>query len=468
MRPRTSRRRIGLAAAVMAACGGAGAVGGGWLIDDRGAAGGVTAPAEQPETLAPASDDDLRYARSLSRAFHSAAEKVEPSVVHITTMSERIARDFFGRQFQQRASGLGSGVIVSEDGYIITNNHVVQGATSLAVKLYDGRTVSAEVVGGDQLRDLAVIKVEADGLQAAEFGDSDSLEVGEWVLAVGSPFGFDQTVTAGIVSAKGRGLGIIADEFKDAEQFIQTDAAINRGNSGGPLINLDGEVVGINSAIFSPSGGSVGLGFSIPERLAQAVYANIREGGRTDFGYLGVRLNGEEGVRVDEVVEGSPAALAGLREGDLVLRFQGRTVEDVNQLWRAIQFSPPGSEATLVVERDGKPVEVSARVGSLTDAELKTFGGREIRSIGLAAVTATEEVLNLGVGTTGQGVYVVQVDPDSPAARAGLVRGDLIIGVNRQRVETVEEFVAALADTGSRVRIDLRRGDQQGYTTLMK
>lgn len=467
MRRRTSMQRIALAAAGLAACAGATVIGPSLVGAQTEIVTGTPALA-QPERLAPATEDDLRYARSLSRAFHSAAERVEPSVVHITTQSERIGRDFFGRQFRQQASGLGSGVIVSDDGYILTNNHVVAGATRLAVKLYDGRTVSAEVVGGDELRDLAVIKIEAAGLKAAEFGDSDALEVGEWVLAVGSPFGFDQTVTAGIVSAKGRGLGIISDEFKDAEQFIQTDAAINRGNSGGPLINLDGEVVGINSAIFSPSGGSVGLGFSIPERLAQAVYANIRGGGRTDFGYLGVRLSGDEEVTVEQVVEGSPAALAGLRAGDRILRFQGRSVDDVNQLWRSIQFSPPGSEATMIVERDGKPIEMQAKLGSLTEAELQTFGGREIRSLGLAVITATEQVLDLGAGTEGQGVYVVQVDPGSLAAQAGLVRGDLIVAVDRRRVGTVEEFVSALSQAGARVRIDLRRGEMQGYTTLSR
>jgi serine protease Do len=322
-------------------------------------------------------------------------------------------------------------------------------------------------VGTDELRDLAVIKIGAEGLRPATFGNSDDLEVGEWVLAVGSPFGFDQTVTAGIVSAKGRGLGIISDEYKDAEQFIQTDAAINRGNSGGPLINLEGEVVGINSAIFSPSGGSIGLGFSIPTRLAQAVYANIREGGRADFGYLGVRLRADNGVTVvDHVVDDSPAALAGLRDGDRIVSFQGREVSDVDQLWRAIQFSPPGSEASLRVLRDGKPLELNARIGSLTDAEMATFGGRELRSIGLSVITANDEALGTSDGA--EGVYIVEVLPGSAAEDAGLQRGDIIIGVDEQRVRDVDELVARLGTGRGSVRIDVRRGQFRGWTMLRR
>lgn len=409
--------------------------------------------------------DDLHYARSLSRAFQHAAAQVEQSVVHITTRSSRVAVDFFGRRVRRQASGLGSGVVVSADGYILTNNHVVDGATELLVRFADGREYAAELVGGDELRDIAVLKVDASGLRPARLGSSAELEVGEWVLALGSPFGFDRTVTAGIVSAKGRGLGIISDEFKDAEQFIQTDAAINPGNSGGPMINLEGEVVGINTAIFSRTGGSIGLGFSIPIELAQAVYTNIVNGGRVDFGWLGMEIAGdEEGVRVARVLEGGPAARSGLRAGDVVRRYQGRPVRDATQLIRSIQFTPPGSEAELEVERDGRPVRVRATIASRLEAEIERYGGREIEPLGIIAMTATEEAAGADV----EGVFVLDVTPGGPAAGAGMFRGDVILGVDRRRVRTVEELRDRLRDAGREVRIDLRRGDRVGYTVLRR
>ncbi|MBK7405868.1 MAG: trypsin-like peptidase domain-containing protein [Phycisphaerales bacterium] len=439
----------------------------GWAtMGPRGAAAQpeqATNPSPVPQVASPA---DVQFAQSLSRAFQQAAARVEPSVVNITTRSERVARDFFGRRFRQEASGLGSGVVITDDGYILTNNHVVEDATELAVKLYDGRTVDAEVVGTDPIRDLAVVKVKTTGLTPARFGDSDGLEVGQWVLAVGSPFGFDQSVTAGIVSAKGRGLGIVSDEFKDAEDFIQTDAAINPGNSGGPLINLDGQVVGINSAIFTRTGGSVGLGFSIPARLAQAVYENIVHGGRADFGWLGVEFEAKEGAKIARVLDSSPAASAGLRVGDKIVKYQGKPVIDVDQLIRSIQFTPPGSEAALEVARDGHEVEVRAKVSSRTDAEVAQFGGKEIPDIGLTVVTATEKALGTGEGTDPLGAYVVDVEPGSVAAAAGLLRGDLILGADGTAVSDADALVGVLSRTRTRVRIDLQRGQMRGYTTL--
>lgn len=439
--------------------------------------GGAIAPAvgqaEIAERETAASDraaqveQDLRHARSLSRAFQHAAELVEPSVVHITTRSSRIAWDMFGRRVRQQASGLGSGVVVSEDGYILTNNHVVQGATELVVRLNDGREIPAELVGGDELRDIAVLKVEATGLTPAALGSSMGLEVGQWVLALGSPFGFDQTVTAGIVSAKGRGLGIVSDEFKDAEQFIQTDAAINPGNSGGPLINLEGEVVGINSAIFSRTGGSVGLGFSIPIELAEAVYTNITTGGRVDFGYLGIEIDSSgDVVRVGNVMEDSPASEAGLQTGDVIAAYQGRPIANGTQLLRSIQFTPPGSQATVRVVRDGRPLEVPVTIESRSDAEIEMMGGRRIRSLGLAAATATERVLGIGTEEEPLGVYVLSVDDESLAGRVGIRRGDIILSIDGERVRSVDETVAALAQAGPRVRIDLQRGDALGHTFI--
>jgi serine protease Do len=458
-------QRVGFAAAGVALCVGL-AVG----------IGGPRGAAAQPERVterAPVDEaqaaEDLRYARSLSRAFQHAAEHVEPSVVHITTRSDQLVRDFFGRVRERSSSGLGSGVIVSEDGYILTNNHVIKGAGEVLVKLADGRTVPGKVIGGDELRDIAVVRIEATGLTAARLGSDEPLEVGEWVLAVGSPFGFDQTVTAGIVSAMGRGLGIVSDEFKDAEQFIQTDAAINPGNSGGPLINLDGEVVGINSAIFSRTGGSVGLGFSIPIDLARAVYDNIIRGGRSDFGWLGVELGtGDEGVRVARVLDDSPAASAGLLVGDVIRRYQGREVADPTQLIRSIQFTPPGSEARFEVERSGRPFELTARVASRTQAELDRYDGRRVESLGLTVITASEEALGTGTGTDPIGAFVVEVEEGGIAARAGLQRGDLIIQIGGESVRSAPETVSRLTSGGREVRIDIQRGEMRGYTTLRR
>ena len=441
-----------------------------------GGIGGPRGAAAQPERVterAPVDEaqaaEDLRYARSLSRAFQHAAEHVEPSVVHITTRSDQLVRDFFGRVRERSSSGLGSGVIVSEDGYILTNNHVIKGAGEVLVKLADGRTVPGKVIRGDELRDIAVVRIEATGLTAARLGSDEPLEVGEWVLAVGSPFGFDQTVTAGIVSAMGRGLGIVSDEFKDAEQFIQTDAAINPGNSGGPLINLDGEVVGINSAIFSRTGGSVGLGFSIPIDLARAVYDNIIRGGRSDFGWLGVELGtGDEGVRVARVLDDSPAASAGLLVGDVIRRYQGREVADSTQLIRSIQFTPPGSEARFEVERSGRPFELTARVASRTQAELDRYDGRRVESLGLTVITASEEALGTGTGTDPIGAFVVEVEEGGIAARAGLQRGDLIIQIGGESVRSAPETVSRLTSGGREVRIDIQRGEMRGYTTLRR
>ena len=467
----TSWQRMGIAAAGLAVCVG--------LAIGFGGPRGAVAQPGVVETRVVVDEaqaaEDLHYAQGLSRAFQHAAEHVEPSVVHITTRSERIARDFFGRRFRQQSSGLGSGVIVSEDGYILTNNHVIEGATELLVKLADGRTVPGEVVGGDELRDIAVVRVDATGLTPAKFGESKSLEVGEWVLAVGSPFGFDQTVTAGIVSAKGRGLGIVNQDYKDAEEFIQTDAAINPGNSGGPLITLDGDVVGINSAIFSRGGGSVGLGFSIPVELAMAVYQNIMHGGATDFGWLGVELDSSgDDVRVARVLEDSPAASAGLRAGDEIRSYQGRRVADSTQLIRSIQFTPPGSTAELEVVRDGLPLDVTAHVASRTQAETERYDRRDIAWLGATVITASEEALGTGTDEGPIGVYILDVGPGSVAARAGLLPEDMIVEVDGQTVRTVDEMVSRLTEAGRTVRIDIQRTDDEsgrlrgGYTVIRR
>ncbi|HRQ72264.1 MAG TPA: trypsin-like peptidase domain-containing protein [Phycisphaerales bacterium] len=430
----------------------------------------------QPDRDAP-SAADYDYARGLSRVFESAVARVEESVVHITSVEERqlVARDFFGRPQNRtfRRSGLGSGVIVSDDGLILTNNHVVQGATQLIVRLHDGRELEANVVGTDELRDLAVLRVQASGLKAAAWGDSDRVRVGEWVLAVGSPFGFARTVTAGIVSAKGRGLGIGTDEFKEAEEYIQTDAAINPGNSGGPLINVDGEVIGINTAIFSTRmGGSIGLGFAIPSELARAVADNIVRGGRADFGWLGVEMGplaeqntartGGGGVVVTRVVPGSPAERAGLRTGDVITRYRGRAVASEDQLVRAVQFTPPGSEVEMDVVRDGRPSRVRATIVDRTAA----LGGAWLDAVGFAAAPMRPD-LRGAANTPSEGLLVLRVDRGGPAAQVGLEPGDVIVAVGGRTVKDVEELRRAVERARDRrLAIAIVRGGLRGEGVL--
>ncbi|MCW5776730.1 MAG: trypsin-like peptidase domain-containing protein [Phycisphaeraceae bacterium] len=420
---------------------------------------------------------DYEYARGLSRVFESAVARVEESVVHITSVEERqlVARDFFGRPQNRtfRRSGLGSGVIVSEDGLILTNNHVVQGATQLIVRLPDSREVEASVVGTDELRDLAVLRVRASGLTAATWGDSDRVRVGEWVLAVGSPYGFARTATAGIVSAKGRGLGIGADEFKEAEEFIQTDAAINPGNSGGPLINVDGEVIGINTAIYSTRmGGSVGLGFAIPSELARSVADNIVRGGRADFGWLGVEMRpleeqevataGGNGVVVTRVVPGSPAEGAGLKTGDIITRYRGRAVTSEDQLVRAVQFTPPGSEVEMDVVRDGRQSRVRTTIVDRTAA----LGGAWLDAVGFAVAPMRPELRSTG-NAPSEGLLVLRVDRGGPAAQVGLEAGDVIVSVGGRGVRDVEELRRAIDRARDRrLAIAIVRGGMRGEGVL--
>ena len=434
--------------------------------------------------------EELRQARSLSRAFQHAAGRIDPSVVHISTRVVQTAQDFFGRPRRLEQTGVGSGVIVSADGYVLTNNHVIEGAQSVSVRLNDGRELPGEVIGTDPATDLAVVRVEAAGLVPAVFGDSDLLEVGEWVLAVGSPFGvFDNTVTAGIVSAKGRA-GLATGRDERYEDFIQTDAAINPGNSGGPLVNLEGQVVGINSAIASRSGGSVGIGFAIPSTIARTVVDTVIRTGRVQRGWLGVSmtdltpqrarelgLDVAAGVLVDEVVDGSPAEKAGLRPGDVVTSFNGRPTPDGRRLRNAIAFTAPGTVAEVDVMRGGKERTVAAEVADLYESRLAAVGGMSFQELGVGVRTVTP-VIARELGYRGvEGVQVVEITPGSPAADAGLEAGDIIVSVARLSrgggeeyvsTPTIEEFSAALARASPREVLRLRvvRGTMRGYVDV--
>lgn len=435
-------------------------------------------PSRQPEARSvpdPGLEEDRRHARSLSRAFQAAAKEIGPSVVHITQERRVLTRGSIFEPPQERMAqtGAGSGVVVSRDGYILTNNHVIEGADRVTVKFADGRVLPGRVVGTDPPTDLGVIKVEAGDLKPARFGDSEALEVGEWVLAIGSPFGrFDNTVTAGIISAKGRtGLTSTSDERN--EDFIQTDAAINRGNSGGPLVNLDGEVVGINSQIASPSGGSVGIGFAIPAAITRAVMGQLIESGVVQRGWIGVNMReltpdiaqqagfkGDDGVLVDLVVPEGPADEAGVRPGDVIVGFNGRAVSTTNRLANAIAFTRPGTRADLDIIRGGRGMKLAVRVD---DRSENMPGSRAQRAFGF---TVTQLPAQMARVLGGSAVVVDNVDRLGPAARSTppLEVGDIIVSVNRTPVPNPSAFDAVIArESRGTIRLGVIRGQQRGY-----
>ena len=414
-----------------------------------------------------------------------AAKAAMPSVVKISASKVvRTPEGFSGQQFDpfrqffggqdpfggnaqiqpqqprsHREGGLGSGVIVSSDGYILTNNHVVDGATDLEVTLPDRRQFKAKVIGTDAKTDIALIKIDATGLPAITIGNSSKLQIGDAVLAIGNPYGVGQTVTMGIVSATGRnGLGI-----EDYEDFIQTDASINPGNSGGALVNDRGELVGINTAILAPgSGGNQGIGFAVPVNLARNVMDQLETHGSVQRAYLGVTiqevtpaiakaigLNGPQGALVGDVSPNGPAAHAGLQSGDVILSINGTPIDESNQLRMNVSLMNPGQTVHLKVFRDGQTREVTAQVGELPGqkverASRENGGGEQalegVQVENLDAQTARQE----GLPANTRGVVVTQVDPASPAAAAGLHEGDVIQEVNHHAVATPEDLTGAL------------------------
>ena len=439
----------------------------------------------------------------LSERFRAVAKRVKPSVVAIGVSqtvdsptgpldADEFFRRFFGRgsgeqggrrqKFQRQ--GLGSGVIVDPDGYILTNNHVVEGADQITVRLADGREFTAEVVGTDPPTEIAVIRIKADHLPAAPLGDSRKVEVGDWVLAIGSPLGLDQTVTSGIISATGRrGVGIT-----DYENFIQTDAAINPGNSGGPLVNLRGEVIGINTAIASRYGGYMGIGFAVPMEMAQGVMNSLREKGKVVRGWLGVgiqplskdmaesmKLKSDEGVLLSQIFEDGPAAKAGLQVGDVIVEFAGKPVTGPAELQAAVAWADPGSKAEMVVLRDGKRRTFKVEVANRTDQPEAVAKGRpaapsKIEDLGIEVSTVTPEAADRYGYKPGQGVLITEVDPSGVAARERLMPGMLILQVGGEKVSSVADFRAALkkADLAKGVPMLVRAEDRQMFVLLKK
>jgi len=381
-------------------------------------------------------------------------------------------RFFGGRQREYGQRNTGSGVLLHPDGYIVTNEHVVTDTEIIQVRLSSGKQYRAEVIGRDAKTDLALIKIQPEApLPVVPMGDSDRLEVGDWVLAIGNPFGFDHSVTVGIVSGKGRVLG--SGPYDD---YIQTDAAINPGNSGGPLFNLRGEVVGITTAIIPRSQ----FGFAIPSNQAKRVLRELKERGKVTRGWLGVvvqqvtssvadslDLQEGQGALVSEVLAESPAARAGIRRGDVILRFGGKAVLEVRDLPRLVAETPVGSETEVGIQRDGQPLTVRVRVGALREERLARLRPQD-SPFGLTVQNLTPEVAkDLGV-PEGTGVAVTGVIPGSPADGAGLRRGDVILEANRKPVKTREEFDTVLrqrSGEGSLLFL-VRRGDSTRFIAV--
>jgi len=401
-------------------------------------------------------------------------------------------RDFFGDEFFRHFFGeipekhmkqrsLGSGVVVSEDGYILTNNHVVADAEEILVTFSEKEKYEAKIIGLDPKTDIALIKIKVDKpIPAASFGDSDKLRVGDWVVAIGNPFGLGSTVTAGIVSAKGRIIG--AGPYDD---FIQTDASINPGNSGGPLFNLDGEVVGINTAIFTQSGGNVGIGFAIPMNMARSVMSQLKEKGRVIRGWLGVviqmitpeiqekfGLETTEGALIGEVAEGSPAEKGGLNRGDVIVSFAGKKVKEMSSLPPMVAATPVGKKVELIVIRKGKEKRLTVKLGELEEEvriEAAAIPGLE-ENFGLSVQELTPELAE-SLSLKGEtGVLISRVRRGSPASEAGLQRGDLIQEIENEPVENMDDYKRIMRESTSKKQIlmVIRQRGHTRYAVLKK
>lgn len=464
--------------------------------------------AEQTQNVSPAQTTTQQppppmvMADGTRASYADIVERVSPAVVNInveqkTRVNQPSSQfpfgDFFrnlppqGNQPPQIERGLGSGVIVSADGTILTNHHVIEGATRIRIEMVDKRIFDAKIVGSDPPSDLAVLKIEAQNLPYLNLGNSDQVRVGDIVLAIGNPLGIGQTVTQGIISAKGRRTGLSDGSFED---FLQTDAPINRGNSGGALINLNGELIGINSQILSTTGGSIGIGFSIPSNMAKNVLDQILKEGRVRRGQLGViiqnitedlaktlELKDTKGVIVSEVRRGGAADKAGVKRGDVITAINGDRIEDSNVLRNKVAGTQPGNEITLTILRDGKEQQVKATLDEFVIENAKSEksenpanpgntnqGGK----LGLDLLPVTPDTASrLGLPSDTKGLLVTEIDPSGAAARSGIVKGDVILEINRQPVENFDQAKNALDKAESKPLLLLvARGGRTIFVTV--
>jgi len=444
--------------------------------------------------------------------FADLADKLIPAVVSIqteTTVKIQNFGGFFGDDFfdqffnfgaprqqqkpkesERKQQGQGSGVIISSSGQILTNNHVVEDADQIVVVLSDKREFKAKVVGTDKQTDIAVLQIEGDvkGLPVATLGNSDALRVGEWVIAIGNPFGLSQTVTKGIVSAK----GVHNRGITSYENFIQTDAAINPGNSGGGLFNLSGELIGINTAILSRSGGFQGIGFAIPVNLARSIMGDLLSTGKVSRGWLGVsiqdvsaniakalNLNPAKGALISEVFENSPADKGGLKVGDVVRSINGKIVEDANDLRNTVAMLRPGENADFEILRDGKNLKLKINIAlrdennlagvtpNSKDSEKKTESGKNAWGIQAAELTKAQKK-EAGLSESSAGVLVVFVEEKSPASKAGVRPGDIILVANNRGLANLKDFNSVFGENAKTMLLLIRRDGGQSYIVLEK
>ncbi len=457
---------------------------------------------EQPAPAAPVVVEGMRT------SYADVVEKTSPAVVRIeATHKEKVSSrgqfpggDDFFRQFQipmpnqrpQIERGMGSGVVVDAGGTILTNFHVVDGADKITVAMSDNKTYEAKIVGTDQPSDLAVIKIEAANLPFLNLGNSDSVRVGDIVLAIGNPLGIGQTVTAGIISAKGRRTGLSDGSYED---FLQTDAPINKGNSGGALVNLNGELIGINSQILSggPSGGNIGIAFSIPSNMAKSVMEQLLKDGKVRRGMLGINIQNltddtakalelkeTSGILVSGVKRGSAADEADVKRGDIITAINGEKIEDSNVLRNKVAGTLPGTEIKLTVVRDGKDVELTAKLDEFQNDDVKKAdreqgdedNGAEPQDqsgkLGLSLQPVTPQIAKqLGLDSDTEGVVVTGVEPNGPAAEAGIDRNDVILEINRKPVNSIADVKSALAGAGDKpVLMLISRRGQTIYLTV--
>ena len=458
-------------------------------------------PSTSPEQISPQAKSLLN---AFSEAFQASAARINPSVVPIQTESIAKIHDPFGNMFgddffrrffgdvphgdmKQTQHSLGSGVIVTRDGYILTNNHVVDNAEKLTVELANKRKYTAKIVGRDPQTDIAVIKIDATDLPVATLGNSDSLKVGQWVIAVGNPFNLNHTVTAGIISAKGRTMPDLGAQYQD---FIQTDASINPGNSGGALADLDGNVVGINTAIFSPNGGgNVGIGFAVPINMARDVMRSLIDKGKVVRGYMGLlpqdidpslakglNLKTTDGALVGDVTKNGPAEKAGFKRGDIITEFNGAKISGSTQLRNLVAEAEPGTNAKVSVLRDGKPLDITVKLGERpaklaskdTEENSEDTDHKASEKLGFSVKSLSgEEADRLGYKDE-HGVVISNVKPGSPAEEAGLQPGDLIKEVNRQAVASVSDFDKAVRKLGDddTAAFLVRRGENTFFVAI--
>ena len=448
-------------------------------------------------------NDKLTTARSLGQAFVEVAKKVQPAVVNITTEKtitmrpwDRFGEDFFkggpfedffkgfgfsprekGKEYRQKQRSGGSGVIVDKEGYVLTNNHVVEGADKVKVRLTDGREFIATVKGQDSRTDLAVLHIKAKDLPVAALGDSDKLEVGEWAIAIGSPFGLEHTVTVGVISAKGRS-GLGTGTYED---FIQTDASINPGNSGGPLISIDGEVVGINAMIIQPG---TGIGFAIPINMAKQILSDLIKQGKVVRPWLGIsaqdltpeliehfKVKEKEGVVVGQVYPGTGAEKAGLTAGDIIRSVDDKDIKNVNELVKEIQKKKVGQKIRLSLLRDGKAMTLEVTTTSMPEKPEPSKEREAEEKLGAKVQELTPQIaLRYRISGVKRGIVILGVDEGSLADQIGLQEGDVVLEINRKKTETIKDFEKAIRDASLEkgILFHIHRKGSSFYLTFKK